>query len=155
MREAALTRRKPQEPIQIREFMMSRSYRVRPMLVSVAILSVAIVVGTSLVRAGGDGQTSSGTTYDWPQESKSADPTAALLQRVEALERRVAALEGASNSAVPESWGSFEFNGQTIYIVPTTTSSTTQGLSEGTGPTWQASLNQTLLKYEPLPNSRH
>jgi hypothetical protein len=161
MLEAALTRRERQEPIQIREFIMSRIYRVRPMLVSVAILSVAIVVGTSLVRAGGDGQTSALTTYDWPQNSKTADPTAALLQRVEALERRVAALEGASHSAIgpgssrfPESSGSFEFNGQTIYIVPTATSSSMQGLSEGPGPTWQPSLNQTLLKYQPLPNSR-
>jgi hypothetical protein len=144
---------------------MSRIYRVRPMLISVAILSVAIVVGTSLVRAGGDGQTTAGTpnfsTYDWPQESKTAHPTAALLQRVEALERRVAALEGASHSAigqgssrVSESWRSFEFNGQTIYIVPTATSNTMQGLSERPGPIWQPSLSQTLLKYEPLPSGR-
>ncbi len=165
MRAAAVMRRKPKESLQIREFIMSRIYRTRPMLVSVAILSLAIVVGASLVRAGGDGQPSAGapntTTYDWPQQPKSADPTAALLQRIEALERRVAVLEGASHSAIgpgpsrgQDSWGSFEFNGQTIYIVPTAESSTTQGSSEGAVPTWQPSLNQTLLKYAPLPNSR-
>ena len=145
---------------------MSRIHRVRPLLVSAAMLSVAIVVGASLVRAGGDGQSSTSTPdyskFDWfPQESKPGDPTAALLQRVEALERRVAALEGASHAAIgpgssgtSESWGSFEFNGQTTYIVPTATSNSIQGTSEGPGPIWQPTLNQTLLKYEPLPNSR-
>lgn len=105
---------------------MPRNRRVTSLLFSSAIIVGAIVVGTSLVRGGGD-------------ESKAADPISLLLRRVEALESRVVQLERGpqpaiapyspsppDRSRVPENWKPFEFNGQTIYIVPAITSGATQ-----------------------------
>ena len=104
---------------------MWRYRRITSLLFLTAIMASAIVVGTSLVRGGGD-------------EPRVADPLSLLVRRVEALENRVAQLEKGSQSAigsyspvapsppeqnrVPENWRPFQFNGQTSYIVPITTS---------------------------------
>jgi hypothetical protein len=107
---------------------MWRYRRITSSLFLTAIMASAIVVGTSLVRGGGD-------------EPRVADPLSLLVRRVEALENRVAQLERGPQPAtgpyppvspppseqnrVPENWRPFQFNGQTSYIVPITTSSTT------------------------------
>jgi hypothetical protein len=103
--------------------------RVTSKLFLSTIMVGGIVVGASLVRGGGD-------------EPKAADPMSVLLRRVEALEGRVAQLEKRPPQAIapysplapsppeqgraPENWRPFEFNGQTIYIVPATTNGATQ-----------------------------
>ena len=104
---------------------MSRYRPVTSLLFSSAIVFGAIIVGTSLVRGNGD-------------EPRGADPLTLLVRRVEALENRVAQLEKGPQPAigsyspvapsppeqnrVPENWRPFQFNGQTSYIVPITTS---------------------------------
>ena len=124
-------------------------------MLSFAILASVIVVGASLVRGGGDEPSAVGSSkkpagfpwieFDSPRvgdEPKVADPVAMLLRRVEALEGRVAQLEKRPPQAIspysplapsppeqrraPENWRPFEFNGQTIYIVPATKNGATQ-----------------------------
>jgi hypothetical protein len=111
---------------------MSRNRRIITLLFSSAIMAGAIIVGASLVRGAGE-------------EPKAADPASLLLQRVEALERRVDILEKGTLPAiapyspvapsppgqnrVPESWRPYQFNGQTYYILPIDASGTTQGQS--------------------------
>jgi hypothetical protein len=108
---------------------MLRYRHVKSLLFSSAIMAGAIVVGASLVQGGGD-------------EPKAADQFSLLLRRVEALEGRVAQLENgpkpaiapyspvapspSDSSHIPENWRKFEFNGQTVYIVPTITNGATQ-----------------------------
>jgi hypothetical protein len=159
---------------------MSR-YRSRPpSLVPIAILAIVIIVGGSLVRAGGDEpkpNPSSTKTAEFPwiesprvgDESKAADPVAMLLRRVEALESRVATLERERPSSIApssigqpatsENWRSFEFNGQMIYFEPTASSLDNVELNaasiiEDLTPTRIDHYDTTLLKYEPLPPSR-
>ncbi|HEV2970566.1 MAG TPA: hypothetical protein VGY55_11405 [Pirellulales bacterium] len=169
-------------------------YRGLPLsLLSTAILVSVIIVGGSLVRGGGDEpkpNPSITKTAEFPwiesprvgEESRTADPVALLVRRVEALENRVATLERARQSpiapssigqpATPENWRSFEFNGRTIYVVPTSVqlpdallepivlpSNSQFRIPDQTLPatdSWPSGsrLDQTLLKYEPLPPSR-
>jgi hypothetical protein len=107
---------------------MARYRPATSLLFSSAIIFGAIIIGASLVRGNGD-------------EPRGADSLTQLLQRVEALENRVAQLEKGPQPAIgsyspvapfpleqnriPENWRPFQFNGQTSYIVPITTSGPT------------------------------
>jgi hypothetical protein len=143
-----------------------------------AIVATVAIVGVSLVHGGGDDpqsdpvRKSSRPAPTVPSEQSKTDPVAELQRRILALESRVAELERERGSWAapsanapsprPSNWGSFEFNGQTIYIVPTDTSarlrteSTGENLVPNAGPTEFAvpatgSYDTTLLKYENVP----
>jgi hypothetical protein len=95
-----------------------------------------------------------------------ADRVADLQRRVAELENRVAAIErekassigpsAAINRGPKDDWQPFEFNGQTIYIVPTSNTLHIESAPGVDAPTIMPffpdqHIGETLLKYEPLP----